>query len=274
MKFRSLLLALFFLILPSFMFAKRTPKTTEFVVVIPTYNNEKWCIGNLESVISQSYPHFSVLIYNDCSADKTGPLLDEFIKTRNLASKCTIVHNSTRKGALQNIYDAVHTIAPHKVVVTLDGDDRLAHPYVLHTLAYAYADDSVWMTYGNFRTEPANWGSCCAKIPSKIRKANAFRSYKWVASHPRTFYAKLFQLIKKEDLLWNGQFFPMTWDMAFMFPMLEMSANKHFKFIKDVLYIYNVNNPINDHRVNAQLQRDLDEYIRNMPPYQPLDRLF
>ncbi len=66
----------------------------------------------------------------------------------------------------------------------------------------------------------------------------------------------------------------MTWDMAFMFPMLEMSAKKHFHFISDILYIYNVNNPINDHRVNSQLQNDLDKYIRAMPPYAPLDNLF
>ena len=147
-------------------------------------------------------------------------------------------------------------------------------PYVLHTLAYAYADKDIWMTYGNFRTTPENWGSCCDRIPTKVMKTNTFRSYKWVASHLRTFYAKLFHHIKKEDLMKDGQFFTMTWDMAFMFPMLEMASKKHFKFISDILYIYNVNNPINDYRVNAKLQQDLDRHIRNMPPYQPLDRLF
>jgi hypothetical protein len=33
----------------------------EFVVVIPSYNNEKWCIKNLNSVVKQSYPHWSIV---------------------------------------------------------------------------------------------------------------------------------------------------------------------------------------------------------------------
>lgn len=66
----------------------------------------------------------------------------------------------------------------------------------------------------------------------------------------------------------------MTGDMAIMLPMLEMSSKGHFRFIKKVLYIYNVENPLNDHRVNAELQRSLDAYIRAKPRYEPLEILF
>ncbi len=269
----ALLLALLFL-LPASICSAKGYKTTEFAIIIPSYNNEKWVVKNLESIFSQSYPWYTVYYINDCSSDTTGALVNEFIRTKGLSHKCNVIHNTVRKGALANIYETIHKIAPDKVIVTVDGDDYLAHQYVLHTLAYAYADKNVWMTYGNFRTAPANWGSCCTKIPRQVAKTNTFRTYKWVASHLRTFYAKLFHNIKKEDLLWNGQFFPMTWDMAFMFPMMEMASKKHYQFIPDVLYIYNVNNPINDYRVNSQLQNDLDKYIRAMPPYAPLDSLF
>ena len=247
---------------------------TEFVVVVPSYNNEKWCIKNLTSIVKQSYPHWRLYYIDDASTDKTGQLVDNFIKKRSLQSKCTIIHNEKRQGSLANIYEAIHKIEPHKVILIVDGDDRLAHSQALDILASVYADKNVWLTYGNFVSDPAGWGSCCEFIPPSLSHARGFRTNRWVFGHLRTFYAKLFQLIKKEDLQLKGEFFPMTGDMAFMFPMAEMASQDHIRFIPDTLYIYNVANPINDHRVNEPLLKSLDGHIRNMALYQALEKLF
>lgn len=63
----------------------------------------------------------------------------------------------------------------------------------------------------------------------------------------------------------------MTWDMAMMFPMLEMSGHRS-KFISEFLYTYNLSNPINDHKVNQKLQQKLDRLIRGMTKYPLLHR--
>jgi len=270
---RLLFIALLFVV-PTLACEAKIRNRVQFVVVIPSYNNEKWVAQNLESVVNQTYRNFTVYYINDCSKDNTGALVDQFVKSWGLEGKFTVVHNGERKGALANLYQAIHSTDPRKVVVTIDGDDVLAHRDVLARLAEVYADKNVWMTYGNFQTEPREWGSCCARIPQSVSDKNSYRSYKWVASHLRTFYARLFHLIQKKDLQLKGEFFPMTWDMAFMFPMLEMCTKNHFRYIPEILYIYNVMNPINDNRVNAQLQRDLDKHIRAMPPYQPIQSLF
>ena len=96
----------------------------------------------------------------------------------------------------------------------------------------------------------------------------AFRTYR-CPSHLKTFYAWLFKKIDVEDLKIGGEFFPMTWDQAMMFPMLEMAGDRH-AFIKETLYVYNMTNPINDNRVNAKLQRDLEKRIRSKPSYDKL----
>ena len=256
--------------------AQTAPRKVDFAIVIPSYNNEKWVIKNLESVAIQKNPNWKLFYINDASSDKTAAFVEQFIRSRNLQHKCTLINNTERKGALANLYNVIMKLPPTTVVVTVDGDDFLNGPNVLDILTKAYADEKkdIWMTYGDFKSSPPGWPSCCDDIPRKVVKKRTFRSYKWVATHLRTFYAKLFQKIKKDDLLWKGKFFPMTWDMAFMFPMLEMSSKDHFKFIRDVTYIYNVQNPLNDYRVNAQLQRDLDVYIRKMPPYPALNQLF
>jgi len=58
----------------------------------------------------------------------------------------------------------------------------------------------------------------------------------------------------------------MAWDLSFMFPMLEMSGPKS-QYIKDVLYIYNLGNPLNDHKVDNQYQLALERQIRAKEKY-------
>ena len=58
-----------------------------------------------------------------------------------------------------------------------------------------------------------------------------------------------------------------------MFPMLEMAQERH-QFISDVLYIYNVENPLSDFRINKIIQYRVGMYIRSKKPYMRLNSLF
>lgn len=94
-----------------------------------------------------------------------------------------------------------------------------------------------------------------------------FRQDIWKATHLRTFKYKLWKNIKKEDLKdQNGDYFKMTWDLAIMLPMLEMSGNR-FAMIEDVLYVYNRENPLNDFKVDRSLQVSLEKHIRQKKKY-------
>src|SRR5579862_2014832 len=107
----------FVLFCSSTLFAMSQPqKKVEFVVVIPSYNNERWCIQNVESVVNQTYPHIEIIYVNDCSKDKTYELVAAYIKEKNLQHRFTLINNPVRKGAMQNIYETIQKIAPHKVV--------------------------------------------------------------------------------------------------------------------------------------------------------------
>jgi glycosyltransferase involved in cell wall biosynthesis len=276
MFYKTIFFMLSLLILPlSGECANDAARPVEFVILVLSYNNEQWCIQNLESIANQTYPHWTMHYVNDCSSDRTGQMVEEFIREHKIEHKCTLVNNTMRKLAMANFYESVHSIDPEKVVVICDGDDWLANDSVLEKLAAIYSDGSIWMTYGNYRIWPNNGDSCCAVIPDNVREEKLFRSYNWVSSHLRTFYAKLFQQIKKEDFIGiDGEFFPMTCDLAMMFPMLEMASKQHYHFVSDIIYIYNCANPINDYKVNLKLQLTIDEYIRSLPPYEAIETLF
>lgn len=264
---------LFFLLFTANCLHAATKKPVEFVIVAPSYNNELWYEKNLQSIISQTYPHWSLIYINDCSSDATSMLVDQFIHNHGIVDKCQLIHNTKRAGAMANFYHAIRSVKGHKVIVHLDGDDWFSHPRVLEQVAKAYEDKNVWMTYGNYVMEPNpnNVPSVCAPFPAKIMKERKFRSHPWVSSALRTYYATLFHRIKKKDFLHEGKFFSVASDLAFMFPMLEMASRGHIHFIEDVLYIYNRQTPINDDRVRYEEQLKIDQVIRQKKRYKAID---
>ncbi|MDB6080791.1 MAG: hypothetical protein JWO53_63, partial [Chlamydiia bacterium] len=207
-------------------------KLIEFAVVVPAYNNSTWVSKNLCSIAEQTYPYFHLYYIDDASTDGAVALAGLFLKNSKLRGKNTFIRNKDRVGSLANFYMTIAKIEPHKIIVCVDGDDWLTHPKALERLANEYENEKIWMTYGSFETEPFV-ASPSKLIPDSIYKERGFRSYSFVSSHLKTFYAKLFQLIKKEDFLFEGNFFPMAGDMAFMFPMLEMASQQHVKMVDE-----------------------------------------
>jgi hypothetical protein len=155
--------------------------------------------------------------------------------------------------------------------VTLDGDDWLPEDdkEVLSRLNTIYSSDEIWLTYGQFQLYPSKIMGWASPMPDYIVEHNAFRDFQHLPTHLRTFYAWLFKQIKTEDLLYLGNFYPMTWDQVMMFPMIEMAGERH-KFIADVMYMYNDENSISDHYVSRQLQAHLAQIVRHKKRYQRL----
>lgn len=274
-------------------------KEKPFVIVITSYNNEKWAKSNITSALKQKYKNFRIIYINDASKDATGNVVETTVKnsphhpsfrrisfneeflqgipevTERFAAlmssePCffTLIDNVYRAGALANLYRAIHSCQDEAIIITLDGDDWLRDDQVLRHLNRVYSRKNTWLTHGKLIEHPGGSSQWCEPIPSAIIKQNAFREFK-CPSHLRTFYAWLFKKIELNDLLYEGQFFPMTWDMAIMYPMIEMAGERH-TFIPRINYVYNIENPINDNKVDADLQNILDRYIRQSPRYKKL----
>ena len=242
----------------------------KIVVIIPSYNNRQSYERNLSSVVAQDYHDFRVIYIDDCSSDRTGELVEQFILDRNSGNLIHLIRNPVRIGALQNLYNTIHRCDDDEIVILLDGDDWFAHNGVLKKVSEVYANLGCWMTYGQYRSWPDNMIGYSREIPSNIIETNSYRENEWCSSHLRSFYAWLFKLRKMEDLISPcGAFYHMAWDQAIMFPMLEMSGHRA-KFISEVLYIYNAANPLNDYKVDRSSQRSLETVIRMQKRY---DRL-
>lgn len=260
----SFLLTLF---LPAFMFAKLKEKP--MVVVICSYNNADWYKMNLDSVFAQKYSNFRVIYVDDNSPDNTGELVANYLKGKK--NIVTLIINGQRKGSpIANQYMAITEYTDDdEIIVILDGDDWFSDPYVLKRINKEYVKKDVWLTHGTLLEWPHKRLGWSIPIPEEVVASNTFRSFR-CPSHTRTFYSWLFKMIKKEDLMYEGEFCPMAGDMAQMYPMIEMAGERH-SFINQVTYIYNMKSGLNENKVNPQLQRDIDAHIRARPPYRRLE---
>jgi len=269
----------FFLLLPLYLAAytsldpiKQTHSNlTEkpLVVIIPSYNNQRWCIKNLESVFQQKYRNYHVIYIDDASTDATLEKVTASVDQHNAWDRFTLVHNTQRVGALANYYKAIHSCDDEAIIIALDGDDFLFGDQVFNYINTVYQDDHVWLTWGQFIEYPSGKKGFAADFPQEVVQNNSYRKHGMPISHLRTFYAWLFKLIYEDDLKYDGEFYQMTWDKAIMGPMVEMAAGR-YKFIDEILYIYNFANPINDCRKDGDLQVASRKHIYAQEPYQPL----
>jgi len=250
---------------------KNQPGASRFVIVISSYNNRRYYERNLSSALNQAYANFRILYTDDCSPDGTAQLAADWLAENDPENRVVLKRNDQRAGALQNIFAMINTCEDDEIIVTLDGDDWLAHSRVLEKLDQVYRAGEVWVTYGQYRTFPEGRNGICRQIPAPVIRDNKFRRSPWCSSHLRSFYTWIFKQIRQEDLMKDGKFYWMTWDMAIMMPIFEM-AGVHQQFIPDILYIYNKETPLNDHKVDRPLQASLRDEIRAKPVYSRLEK--
>lgn len=229
----------------------------KFLIIVTTYNGEKYIDRCLASVVNQDFPNFDVVVIDDCSTDKTW--------SRILKYPVKKIKNIKRQGsALANIASSVCYANKHDIIVVVDGDDYLIDDNVLSFLNTIYCKD-IWMTYGQFTPESRLYKDFCRPVNFKTYR----KSGQWATSHLKTFRRWLWDKIDDEDLKINGEYSFCAGDRAYMYPLIEMSGN-HARFVDKVLYIYNDYNDSNLFKLCPGRCENEAEYFINRPQYKEL----
>jgi glycosyltransferase involved in cell wall biosynthesis len=245
-----------------------------FKIVVPFYNVEKWITYCVRSIKSQSYKNYQCFLIDDISTDNTVEILKKEIEGHE---NFHLIQNKEKKFALKNIHDTLESTQPESrdIIVILDGDDWFAGPDVLSKLNNIYNSEDCWMTYGSYAEYPRNVrGKFAKKISDHIIDNNLFRESEWMSSHLRTFRYKLWDKIDKKDFIFSqtGKYVKAAWDLAFVYPMLEMAGHRA-KYVKDILYVYNRSNPLNEDKINHGIQLAEESEVRQKQKYSSLESL-
>ena len=96
-------------------------------IVVPGYNNNaNFRIEyNLNSLFTQNYTNYKVIIVNDASTDGSGEVYRSFFRFHAIdKQRYTYIENSKRLTTLPNLYfAAMNHCSKEAIVLHIDGDD-------------------------------------------------------------------------------------------------------------------------------------------------------
>lgn len=145
-------------------------------ILTPAYNGEKFISRLLDSVLSQTYPHISMIIINDGSTDKTKEIIEKYIpkfKKKNFDLK---LYNQIN-GGLSNAINNGLKFVDGEFLVWPDIDDWYASPNAIEKLVNAlksHGDDVAVARCGYNRIHEDNMNliridyPCMNKDPQNI----------------------------------------------------------------------------------------------------------
>lgn len=101
-------------------------------IIVPIFNTEKLLKKCLNSIISQTYKYFELILVNDGSTDNSGQICDDYA---NKDSRIHVIHKSN--GGVSSARNAGLEVAKGEYIGFVDSDDYI-NQYMFETL-YKYA---------------------------------------------------------------------------------------------------------------------------------------
>jgi glycosyltransferase involved in cell wall biosynthesis len=240
----------------------------KIVVVTTLYNAAEYVERSIMSIMTQKYDNFVCYITDDMSTDNSVELVKDLIKD----DPRFILIENTKKFYQPGNYDQVirhnENVDDEDIIVEVDGDDWLPNRSTFNRIVDVYNGGDVWIANGSFIYSNGRAG-----FAAPPRNIENIRRETFTASHMRTWKAFLWREIEEDYLKDDdGQYWSVSGDLAFMYPMIEMSGAEHYRFMTEINYVYNEENPLNDHKVNMSSVSVITNKIRNRPPYTKLTR--
>lgn len=137
-------------------------------VVLSTYNGEKYILEQLESIHIQNVAIDEVLIFDDCSTDKTAEICQEFINNNKLTS-WKLIKNEVNKGFVRNFTDGLYQ-TNGDIIFLCDQDDIWCKNKVSRTLEVFKQNNILSLTSTFLRFNEK--GICCQHVKHPYRKPN------------------------------------------------------------------------------------------------------
>lgn len=106
-------------------------------LIVPVYNVEKYLHKCLESIVSQTYKNFEVLLINDGSTDNSGEICDEYCKRDN---RFKVIHKKNEGVSIaRNI--GIEKCSGNWISF-IDGDDFVDSEYLLNLYSAAIRNNA------------------------------------------------------------------------------------------------------------------------------------
>lgn len=100
-------------------------------VIIPNYNHARFLERRIDSVLNQTYPHFEVIILDDCSTDRSREVIEKYAGHPKVAH---VVCNERNTGTPFAQWEKGLRLARGKYVWIAESDDYAAEQFLERTV--------------------------------------------------------------------------------------------------------------------------------------------
>jgi hypothetical protein len=182
-----------------------------------------------------------------------------------------LVHDAGAEPPLEHFEFLTYAIAhlpAERIVCSLDLDDHLLRIDALEIIAKAH-EAGAWVTFGSYRFADGRAGFAGPCDPDRCR------TLPFTASHPKTFRAGLFRQIPRGHLEFEGTWLKHARDLALIFPVMELAGPKRSRYLRDVLYSYNLasSSEFTEGEVFARAEARCVAHVRGLPRLAPVESL-
>ncbi len=95
----------------------------ELTVILPFYNNEKYIVKSLSSILNQSYNNWKLILVDDCSSDNSLKIAKNFLRKRKIPKKkYFFILNKKNLGITKSLNKALK-VSRSKYIARADADD-------------------------------------------------------------------------------------------------------------------------------------------------------
>lgn len=177
----------------------------KFSIIIPVYNVEKFLVECLESIVSQTFPHFEVICVNDGSTDNSLAILQEYA---NKDSRFKLISQENQgQGIARN---KGIDLAKGEYILFVDPDDFI-QPNTLEVLDAKFQQADVDIIQLDYMTCKENGSSCRTKTFKNRMK----KYFGYLIKDNQIFNWKD---VKKKNL---EKMFLVSWDKAYKLGFLK-----------------------------------------------------
>lgn len=138
-------------------------------VITPAFNAEKFIVDTIESVLSQTYENWEMIIVDDCSSDNTARVVKEYC---DKDSRISLIRHSTNQGVAAARNTALSK-ARGEYIAFLDSDD-MWFPEKLE-IQYKFMEENgyvlTYTSYQNYFSDSMKKGKIISIPPKMTYKA-------------------------------------------------------------------------------------------------------
>ena len=170
-------------------------------VIMPSYNTENYIAESIESVINQTYPHWELIIVDDCSTDHT----DSVVATYLTDTRIRYLKNDRNSGAAVSRNYALRE-AKGKWIAFLDSDDVWLPEKLEKQIAFML-EKNCSFSYTNYEEmdESSNLLGVVVTGPKRITEKGMF-AYCWIGCLTVMYDADAVGLVQIRDIRKNNDY--------------------------------------------------------------------